>query len=394
ANHVQTALSRLRTELEGLSAATSAHDNSLDGLADRSQRLREGLDRLGEVLAGEMTATLGEAEAGAARMLASARAAPPQVEQMRDAAVEAQTRIESGASIVERQQERLATLMTSVDLGVRQAEERLAELGAAIGAASQEANRLSGETGPARVEALVRVKETAAHAAERAREAIAKVIPESASELSQQTRVALEKAVRDSVETKLAELDQVASRAVDTAREASDRLTAQMLSIGQSAAALEAHIERSREAQMKDSGEEFARRVSLLMDSMHSASIDVQKILSDEVDDKAWNHYLKGNRGVFTRRAVRLLDGAEGRGIAAHYESDREFQNAVNHYVHDFEAMLRRVLAERDGGMIAVTLMSSDMGKLYAALAQAVDKRRKFFDPATPALIRAPLFSS
>ena len=192
---------------------------------------------------------------------------------------------------------------------------------------------------------------------------------------ARQTRAALEKAVRDSVETKLAELDQVATRAVETAREASDRLTAQMLSIGQSAAALEAHIERSREAQMKDSGEEFARRVSLLMDSMHSASIDVQKILSDEVDDKAWNHYLKGNRGIFTRRAVRLLGGTESRAIAAQYESDHEFQNAVNHYVHDFEAMLRRVLAERDGGMIAVTLMSSDMGKLYAALAQAVEAR-------------------
>ena len=52
------------------------------------------------------------------------------------------------------------------------------------------------------------------------------------------------------------------------------------------------------------------------MDLMNSASIDVQKILSDEVDDKAWNHYLKGNRGVFTRRAVRLLGGTEpGRSL-------------------------------------------------------------------------------
>jgi hypothetical protein len=34
------------------------------------------------------------------------------------------------------------------------------------------------------------------------------------------------------------------------------------------------------------------------------------------------------------------------------------------------------VLAERDGGMIAVTLMSSDMGKLYAALAEATKKLR------------------
>ena len=149
-----------------------------------------------------------------------------------------------------------------------------------------------------------------------------------------------------------------------------------MLSIGQSAVALEAHIEQSRAAERKDDGEDFARRVSLLMDSMHSASIDVQKILSDEVDEKAWGAYLKGNRGVFTRRAVRLIGGTESRAIAAHYESDPEFQLSVNRYVHDFEAMLRRVLAERDGGMIAVTLMSSDMGKLYVALAQGIERRR------------------
>ena len=159
--------------------------------------------------------------------------------------------------------------MTSVDLGVSQAEERLTELSASIAAASQEAGRLSNETGPALVNALVQVREAAAHAAERAREAISKVIPETAGEMSQATRQALEKAVRESVEAKLIELDTVAARAVETAREASDRLTAQMLSIGQSAVALEAHIERAREAQLKDSGEEFALRVSLLMDSMN-----------------------------------------------------------------------------------------------------------------------------
>jgi predicted nucleic acid-binding Zn-ribbon protein len=376
ANHVQTALSRLRSELESLSTATTSQDNSIDGLAQRTVQLREGVEQLGLALEGQMAATLGEAEAGAARLLASAEAARPHVDSMRDAAVEAANRIEAGASNVDAQQERLAALMTSVDLGVSQAELRLAELSASIASAGHEADRLSSETGPALVAALVQVREAASHAAERAREAIAKVIPESASELSEATRTALEAAVREGVESKLVELDQVATRAVETAREASDRLTAQMLSIGQSAAALEAHIERSREAQRKDSGEEFAKRVSLLMDSMNSASIDVQKILSDEVDEKAWNHYLKGNRGVFTRRAVRLLGGTEARSISAQYEGDPEFQGSVNRYVHDFEAMLRRVLAERDGGMIAVTLMSSDMGKLYAALSQAVEKRR------------------
>jgi hypothetical protein len=70
------------------------------------------------------------------------------------------------------------------------------------------------------------------------------------------------------------------------------------------------------------------------------------------------------------------MSGSETKAIRAHYDSDLEFQRSVNHYVHDFEAMLRRIVAERDGGIIAVTLMSSDMGKLYAALGQAIDRRR------------------
>jgi len=38
--------------------------------------------------------------------------------------------------------------------------------------------------------------------------------------------------------------------------------------------------------------------------------------------------------------------------------------------------MIRRVMADRDGGPMAVTLLSSDIGKLYAALAQAIDRLR------------------
>ena len=48
----------------------------------------------------------------------------------------------------------------------------------------------------------------------------------------------------------------------------------------------------------------------------------------------------------------------------------------VNRYIHDFEAMLRGILATRDGNAMAVTLLSSDMGKLYVALAQAIDRLR------------------
>jgi hypothetical protein len=240
----------------------------------------------------------------------------------------------------------------------------------------REAASLSTETGPALVASLVQVKEAAAHAAERAREAIQSVIPESAGKLSDEAAQALERVIRESIEDRLRDVESVAARAVESARSASDRLTQQMITLGQTASALEAHIEQTSKEQREKDSEAFAKRVALLIDSMHSAAIDVGKIMADEIDDKAWNSYLKGNRGVFTSRAVRLIGGSETRAIRAHYESDSEFQRSVNRYIADFEAMLRRVLAERDGGVIAVTLMSSDMGKLYAALSQGIDRLR------------------
>ena len=55
---------------------------------------------------------------------------------------------------------------------------------------------------------------------------------------------------------------------------------------------------------------------------------------------------------------------------------DGDFRETVNRYIHDFEAMLRSVLSTRDGHSLAVTLLSSDMGKLYVALAQAIERLR------------------
>jgi len=358
ANHFLGSLSRARAELDALGQDAGARDQTLETLAERTTALRDGIARLHEEISQGLSSAIGEAEGGASRLLETAQAAGPQIGAIRDAATEANERLAASSISMSEQQGRLSELL------------------GAIASAQQDAEQLSNEAAPALVSALVQVREAASHAADRAREAISAVIPESAGKLSDATRDALERVIRDSIEERLRGVEQVAAHAVESARGASDRLTQQMLNLGQSATALERHISETEREQRERDSDGFARRVSLLMDSMNSAAIDVGKILSDEVDEKAWDSYLKGNRGVFTSRAVRLLGGTETKAIRAHYNSDGEFQQSVNRYIHDFEAMLRRVLADRDGGMMAVTLMSSDMGKLYAALAQAIERRR------------------
>ncbi len=370
------ALGASRAQLEALSAESDAHGESIDSLIQRTSSLQSAVERLTGNVRAQLAEALEQAAGQTEHLVNSTRSVRPEIDWIRDAAVEASNRLgETGAALAG-QQDRLTALLGTLEQGVGEAENRLTALSSAILQAQGEAAELTAETGPALVQALVQVKEAASQAAERAREAISSVIPDSAEGLSKATREALERVISDSIEERLRDVEAVAARAVESARSATDRLTHQMLVLGQSATALEEHLEKQQEDRRETDSESFARRVSLLMDSMHSASIDVGKILSDEVDEKAWESYLKGDRGVFTRRAARLIGGSENRAIRAQYAADSEFQQSVNRYIHDFEAMLRRVIAERDGGMIAVTIMSSDMGKLYAALADALDRRR------------------
>jgi DNA repair exonuclease SbcCD ATPase subunit len=375
ANHFLDSLTRARAELDSLAAQSGSQESAIGSLAERTAALRDNMERLASEIRESVESAIGEAQGNAEKLAASTEAVRPEIAWIRDAAVEASERIAATDNQIAQQQDRFTALLASLDEGVGTAQGRLSELASVIANVERESASLTSETGPALVSALIQVKETAAHAAERARDAIESVIPASAGKLSEETRAALEKAISESIEERLRDVETVAARAVESARAASDRLTQQMLTLGQTATALEQHIEDTSKEQREKDSEAFARRVSLLIDSMNSAAIDVGKILSDEIDDRAWDSYIKGNRGVFTRRAVRLIGGTETRSIKTYYEADPEFQRSVNRYIADFEAMLRRVLAERDGGIIAVTLMSSDMGKLYAALAQ-VDRRR------------------
>ena len=376
ANRFLESLSRARAELDALATHASTQEDVIGALAERAEGLRDSIDRLAGEIRDNATTAIDEAHGGAERLIAAAAAARPEIAWLREATAEASEKLSAtGAQIVE-QRDRFAGLLSSVDSGVEDAQAKLAQLASTLVQVEREVAGLSTETGPALVASMVQVKDAAAHAADRAREAIAAAIPDAAGKLSEEAAEAVERVIRQTVEDQLRNVEIVATQAVESARTASDRLTQQMFTLGQTASALEAHIEQTSKEQREKDSEAFAKRVALLIDSMHSAAIDVGKIMADEFDDKAWNAYLKGNRGVFTSRAVRLIGGSEARAIRTHYDNDAEFQRSVNRYVHDFEAMLRRVLAERDGGIIAVTLMSSDMGKLYAALAQAIDKKR------------------
>ena len=226
------------------------------------------------------------------------------------------------------------------------------------------------------VGSLLRVRETTKQAAESSRKILDEELANVAERMSEQNKAALS----DAVENQVTELNAMVQGSIERnfamSETATRKIAAQLAEIDEMTSNIEQRVAETRNSFEGIDDNSFARRMVLLTESLNSTAIDVAKILSNEVTDIAWAAYLKGDRGVFTRRAVRLLDAGEARAIADHYSEDSEFREHVNRYIHDFEAMMRVLLSTRDGNAICVTLLSSDVGKLYVALAQAIERLR------------------
>lgn len=335
---IQAAASHSRSELP---AAIEGFETRLDAARDSSSEIRTALDearRLGDELNGAL-ATMNETGEAAISNLEALRA-------------------------------NLAGT----------AEEQAAALGALrqqLAAAGEENRALADGVSGRLASAIAGLGESSAAMLAELEGTQANRITALAGRIGEESAQAIDRALENRTEQTVAQLDAATARSAEVSKEALAGLRDQLARVHELTVNLETRAARAREQVEEQVDSDFARRMALITESLNSHSIDIAKALSTEVTDTAWASYLKGDRGVFTRRAVRLVDGGDARAIAELYEGDHEFRAHVSRYIHDFEAMLRTMLSTRDGHALGVTLLSSDMGKLYVALAQAIQRLRQ-----------------
>jgi hypothetical protein len=226
------------------------------------------------------------------------------------------------------------------------------------------------------VSAITRLQDAAREAVRNLETESATAITQVASRIGDESARAIEHALQERGAQAIALLEETVAHASGKSRDAAIHLRDQLTKVDELARNLEARVAQARARAEEQVDNDFARRVALITESLNSHAIDIAKAMSNEVTDTAWASYLRGDRGIFTRRAVKLLDNTEARAIAEIYGDDQDFREHVSRYVHDFEAMLRTLLSTRDGHALSITLLSSDMGKLYVALAQAIERFR------------------
>lgn len=373
----------LAASISALGGSADAMTEALragEAMASRTIGTTESLLIALDAAAREIDETLPDALARLDAKIASSKqvvvAAKPELLALVTAAESTHDAIEAIAGVIAEQRRTLDHLSGSLLQTLTEGRAKADALGMMVDETIDRTHRFAEEAAPRLVDALLRVRDTASVAADKARETLATVIPAAAEQLEQASADAMRRATADTVERQVHAIADATGHAVEAATRATERLSAQVQQILDQTAIVETRIEDARTERDEAERDTFARRASLLIESLHSASIDITKAFAPEVSDSAWAAYLKGDRGVFTRRAVRVIEPGDARDIARLYDDDAAFRDAVNRYIHDFEGMLRTILAQRDGSPLSVTLLSSDMGKLYVALAQAIERLR------------------
>ena len=374
AQELAASISALTGSAEAMHSALEAGQAMAAGTIGTTEQLLTALDAASR----EIDETLPDALIRLDRHIAITRDGiadtKPELLALVTAAESTHDAIEAIAGVVASQRNVLDKLSTDLLHATDQGRRSIGQLDASVERTIDQAQRFADEAAPRLVEALLRVRDTANAAAERAHQTLAEVIPQAAAELEHSSGEALARAAAVAVDRRIAAIGTAAEAAADAAERAAERLSCQLQTINAAAQQVESRFAEQRADNLAVERESLPRRMTVLIEALNSASIDITRAFSSDVADSSWAAYLKGDRGVFTRRAVRLLDQVDAREIARLYDADEGFRDQVNRYIHDFEAMLRQVLSGGESTPIGVTLLSSDVGKLYVALAQATER--------------------
>jgi hypothetical protein len=110
------------------------------------------------------------------------------------------------------------------------------------------------------------------------------------------------------------------------------------------------------------------------IESLDSLSVDIARMIDHDAATDLWDRYKRGERNVFTRRLYTLQGQKTFDEIRAKYRADREFKQAVDRYITEFERLLEEVSRDDRGQVVARTYLTSETGKVYTMLSHAAGR--------------------
>lgn len=372
--------------LERLSGRVAQLSGSVDGLFDPLKAGKIEIDQLDIAVSG-LRATISETIEALGQSLPSkteaAKAATHGMAQelralmvaIDDAQRRAQELIipiqESRATIDEaalgyaRQREAIAIAAEALVVELNQARLLIAEV-------EQQTETTSLAAATRLVDAMARVRDVATQTSTTVRSALDGVIDNARDSLSQAAFTAMQQNFSIPIAEQAQLAEQAAAQAADTARQAAERTAASMTALAGTLKRLDQRIE-SRLLDMETAAQQdMLASAQLLTDRLAAHSITLAASLGKPMTDTDWAQWRKGERGMFNRRTLSLLDRKDARELKQLMGTDAEFAGTAQRYTAEFDALLKRI-DPSDTSPLIPALLSSEYGRLAATLHEALE---------------------
>ena len=172
----------------------------------------------------------------------------------------------------------------------------------------------------------------------------------------------------------LADMEAAASRATAGSQRAAEAAVGRMLGLVEAVSQTEARIGEVETRFAQRERGTLARDASRLLSGLSAHVGEMAHLLQLDVPEEHWRNWLRGDRSALPGVVRPLLEADDQRRLRRHIEHDPAFRTESLRFLDQFEALIGRLLGDRDGEGLAATILSSDIGKLYVRLAEAAGR--------------------
>ena len=182
---------------------------------------------------------------------------------------------------------------------------------------------------------------------------------------------------RDALADESERLVTVTSAAVRAADEAASSFGRQSNALFKAVQDATYNADKIRKEEGRVQRDAFLTSAKFIIESMHSLSVDLTRMIDGEVPEKTWRAFQKGDVGAFTRRLAQLGVDLPIDRIRAKFADDTEFRTYVQRFIRQFEELFEQAVSNDHGDLLGATFASSDVGTLYITLCQAAGREPK-----------------
>ncbi len=138
-----------------------------------------------------------------------------------------------------------------------------------------------------------------------------------------------------------------------------------------------AETQTMREANAKMQRDVFLDSAKTVLNALGSLSVDLSRVLDTDLPEELRAELVRGDIPGFVRRLAATRDQVSTPLLRAKFANDGRFRSHVQAYMAQFEELAKQAAAVDNGEVLGATLVSSDIGKIYAFLSSAIGTDRE-----------------